>query len=83
VRLVLRRSRPRRCGRLRRGGGCLGGRLHSGGPGLRLVLLETALFVFAARAARTGLVPPGSRTGLSSHWNECTAPAELEGPGAR
>src|SRR6188472_4460854 len=38
------------------------------GRRLCVVLLETAMFVFATRAAMTGLVAPRACTGLSSHW---------------
>ena len=41
---------------------------------LSVVLLETAVFVFAARAAMTGLVAPRSCTRRNSHKRKCTAP---------
>ncbi len=78
LRLGLWCSRGSRRGRL----GWLVDRRGCGlGPGVSrqgIVLFETALLVFAARAAVTGLVTPRSSTGRrgrgsrSSHWSECT-----------
>jgi hypothetical protein len=55
------------------------GRFNSGRRGFRpfggsglLVLLETAVFVFTARAAIAGLVAPRWCTGRSRHSEECT-----------
>jgi hypothetical protein len=58
---------PTRRGRLGRSssGFCCG--FGPCGSRLCVVLLETAMFVFAARAAMTGLVAPRSCTGRSSH----------------
>ena len=57
----------RRGGRLRRSSSrfCCG--FGPCGSRLGVVLLETAMFVFTARAAMTGLVAPRSCTGRSSH----------------
>ena len=46
-----------------------------------VVLRKTAMFVFAARCATTGLVASWGWTGLSSHYDECPAPAALERQG--
>ena len=70
VRLVLWCSRGRRSGSLRRWGS--GFRFAFGPNGSRpgVVLLQAAVFVFAARAAMTGLIAPRSCVGWSSHWRE-------------
>ena len=75
-----RRGRPPRLVRLVFGGPCrlrggvlgrLSRRCRCGlcpcGRCLLVVLLETAMFVFAPRAATTGLVASGLRAGVSSH----------------
>ena len=52
-----------------------------GGGRFCVVLRKTAMFVLAARSATTGLVASWGWTGLSSHYDECTAPAALERQG--
>ena len=74
LRLVLWCSRGRRRGRLRRFNSRFCCDFGPCGSRLPVVLLETAMLVFAARAAMTGLVAPRSCRGRSSHKKECTVP---------
>ena len=67
VRLVLSCSCRSGRGRLGRSGSFFCCSFGQCGRRSCVVLLETAVFIFATRAAMTGLVAPGSCTGRSSH----------------